>query len=145
MNDYVIGDVTADKLQVHALVDTPDLTRHKLVYLGSPYTKYPTGLDAAFRDVAVIAAEMMLEGIKVFSPIAHGHPMSQYGNVDPLNHELWLPFDQAMMDAADAMCIADMEGWETSYGVKYEIDTFRKAGKPVYFRAADGVVSVYSC
>lgn len=121
-----------------------DLTRHKLVYLGSPYTKYRTGLDAAFRDVAAIAAQMLHEGVRVYSPIAHTHPIAIHGNLDPRNHDIWLPFDQAMMDAADAMCIADMDGWRESYGVQYEIDYFRRQGKPVYFRAASGEASLYN-
>lgn len=121
----------------------PDLTRHRLVYLGSPYTKYAAGLDAAFRDVAAIAAQMLQDGVKVYSPITHTHPIAIHGNLDPRNHDIWLPFDQAMMDAADAMCIADMDGWRESYGVQYEIDYFRWQGKPVYFRAASGDISEY--
>jgi nucleoside 2-deoxyribosyltransferase len=120
-----------------------DLTRFKLVYLGSPYTKYAAGIEQAFRDVSEIAAEMLRDGVKVYSPIAHTHPIAVYGNLDPLNHEIWLPFDQAMMDAAEAMVIADMSGWQDSYGVKYEIDYFRAAGKPVYFRAANGELAIY--
>ena len=89
-----------------------------------------------------IAAEMLRDGVKVYSPIAHTHPIATDGNLDPLNHEIWLPFDQAMMDAAEAMVVADMSGWDVSYGVRYEIDYFRAAGKPVYFRYADGSVDI---
>lgn len=121
----------------------PSLQSHRLVYLGSPYTKYVAGLDAAFRDVSAFAAMLLKDGVKVYSPIAHTHPIAIHGNLDPRNHEIWLPFDQAMMDAADAMCIADMDGWRESYGVQYEIDYFRKAGKPVYFCTATGDVSVF--
>ena len=121
----------------------PSLQSHRLVYLGSPYTKYAAGLDAAFRDVSAFAAMLLKDGVRVYSPIAHTHPIAIHGNLDPRNHEIWLPFDHAMMDAADAMCIADMDGWRESYGVKYEIDYFRKAGKPVYFCTATGDVSTY--
>ena len=119
-----------------------DLTRFRLVYLGSPYTKYAAGIEQAFRDVSEIAAEMLRDGVKVYSPIAHTHPIATYGNLDPLNHEIWLPFDQAMMDAAEAMVVADMDDWRESYGVRYEIDYFRAADKPVYFRSADGSVDI---
>lgn len=122
-----------------------DLTRHKLVYLGSPYTKYEAGLDAAFRDVSAFAAMLLQDGVRVYSPIAHTHPIAIYGNLDPRNHDIWMPFDQAMMDAADAMCIADMSGWRESYGVQFEIAYFRAAGKPVYFCTASGEVSEYFC
>lgn len=120
------------------------LQKYRLVYLGSPYTRYPGGFHMAAVDVARIAADMIREGVKVYSPIAHTHPLALYGNLDPLDHSLWLPFDQAIMDLSDAMCIAGMEGWDTSYGVGFEIETFRKAGKPVYFRDMERRVSLYS-
>lgn len=119
------------------------LIAHRLVYLGSPYTKYAAGIDAAFRDVSAIAADLLREGVKVYSPIAHTHPIAVHGNIDPLNHDIWLPFDSAMMDAADAMCIAEMDGWESSYGVAFEIRRFRDQGKPIYYRKRDGSVRLF--
>jgi len=108
------------------------LKAHRLVYLGSPYSKYAGGIEAAFRDVCGIAGRLLQEGVKVYSPIAHTHPIAIHGNVDPLNHDIWLPFDKAMMDACDAMCVAMMPGWNESYGVQYEIVTFVDANKKIY-------------
>lgn len=109
------------------------LAKHRLIYVGTPYTKYPDGIEQAFIDASRITAKLMLRGVKVYSPIAHTHPLAIHGEIDPINHEIWLPFDAAMMDAADAMIVAMMESWEISYGVKHEIDVFAKAGKPIYY------------
>lgn len=119
------------------------LRTHRLVYLASPYTKYPAGFHMAAVDAARIAADLMRAGVKVYSPIAHTHPLALYGNLDPLDHSLWLPFDQTIMDLADACCIAgDMVGWESSFGVQHEMKTFWGQQKPVY-RLCDGVVSLH--
>jgi hypothetical protein len=108
------------------------LKKHKLVYLGTPYTKYEGGIHLAFVAASAIAGGLLRLGVSVYSPIAHTHPLAMYANIDPLDHKIWLPFDQAMMDASDAMCIAKLEGWDTSYGIKHEIEVFRLARKPIY-------------
>jgi len=117
------------------------LKAHRLVYLATPYTKYPAGYHMAAVDAARIAADLLRIGVRVYSPIAHTHPLALYGNLDPLDHTIWLPFDEAIMGLSDALCIAgDMSGWETSYGVGFEIKTFRAAGKSVYLMRGNLVV-----
>lgn len=110
-----------------------DLKSYALIYVGTPYSKWADGLDAAFVEASKLTARLMQAGLKVYSPIAHTHPLAVYGNIDPLDHSIWLPFDGAMMDKADAMIVAMMDGWETSKGVRHEIEVFTEAGKPVFF------------
>lgn len=114
-----------------------DLTPFGLIYLATPYSKYPRGIHVAFRDAAKIAAQLMAAGVSVFSPIMHGHPMSVYGKVAPLNHGIWLPFDEKMMAKSDALLVAKMETWETSFGIAHEIGVFHKAKKPVFYLEPD--------
>ena len=40
-------------------------------YFGTPYSKYPAGIEAAFVEAAKQAAILMLEGYKLFVPITH--------------------------------------------------------------------------
>jgi hypothetical protein len=102
-------------------------------YLGSPYSKYPQGPEAAFVDVSKIAAELLRCGVAIFAPIAHSHPIAEHGGIDPLSHEIWLPADRPMMDAAAGLIVAKMESWRESYGLTHEIEVFTKAGKPVIY------------
>jgi len=110
-----------------------ELRKFALIYVGTPYSKWADGLDAAFVEASKLTARLMQAGLKVYSPIAHTHPLAVHGNIDPLDHSIWLPFDGAMMDKADAMIVAMMDGWETSKGVRHEIQVFTEAGKPVFF------------
>lgn len=114
-----------------------DLKKFSLIYVGTPYSKYVDGIDAAFVEAAKLTARLMRKGLKVYSPIAHTHPLAMYGKIDPMDHSIWLPFDGAMMDKADAMIVAMMFGWEDSKGVRHEIDVFTAAGKPVFFLNPD--------
>lgn len=109
------------------------LADQALVYLATPYTKYYAGIDAAFKDASALAAKLLKEGVKVYSPIAHTHPIAIYGGIDPKDHEIWLPFDEAMMRACSCLLVAQMEGWRQSRGVLHEIKFFAEAGKPVFY------------
>jgi len=106
-----------------------------LVYLATPYSKYPAGIEQAFIDASKVAANLMIAGVKVYSPIAHTHPLAVHGNVDPYDHSIWLPFDQAIMDAASACVVAMMPGWRQSKGTAHELEYFEKGGKPVFYYA----------
>jgi hypothetical protein len=110
-----------------------DLKKYGLIYVGTPYSKYPGGIEPAFVDAAKLTARLMSEGLKVYSPIAHTHPLAIYGGLDPFDHSIWLPFDGAMMNKSDAILVAMMAGWEASLGIRHEIQVFIEADKPVYF------------
>lgn len=109
-----------------------------MIYLATPYSKYPAGITAAFERAAQLAGELLKKrGVAVFSPIAHTHPIAIHGGIDPLNHDIWLPFDAAMMRASSSLLVAKMEGWEQSVGIAHEIEAFRKAGKPISYLNPD--------
>ena len=113
------------------------LQKYDLIYVGTPYTKYPGGIETAFIDACKLMARLLDAGLNVYGPISHTHPIAIHGNLDPLDHSIWLPFDAAMMGKSDAMIVAMMTGWESSYGVRHEIQTFVAASKPVYFMSPD--------
>ena len=104
-----------------------------LCYLATPYSKYPTGIVAAFGDAARLGARLLLAGVKFFCPIAHSHPIATYGQLDVLSHDVWLPFDEAMMAVCAVLVVAKMEGWDKSFGIAHEIAFFARAGKPVFY------------
>lgn len=102
-------------------------------YLATPYSKYTAGLEAAFQEAAKQAAVLTRAGIPVFSPIAHTHPVAIHGNLDPLDHSIWLEADRTFMEAARGIIVCKMQGWDESYGVKFEIEAFERMGKPVFY------------
>ena len=104
-----------------------------LVYLATPYGKYPYGIEAAFRDAAVLAARLLRAGMLVYSPIAHTHPIAIYGDIPPTDNSIWLPFDETMMRLAKTLVVAKMVSWEFSSGIAHEIKFFTEQAKPIYF------------
>lgn len=102
-------------------------------YLGSPYAKYPGGREKAYQEACKAAAELILAGYKIFCPIAHSHPIAELGGIDPGRHDIWLPVDKPMMNAAGGLIVLMMESWQNSKGLLYEIECFSMQGKHIHY------------
>lgn len=111
-----------------------DLRTMGLVYLATPYSKYPNGIHAAHDDACKLMARLLKAGVKkLFCPIAHTHNVAEIGGINPLDHEIWLPLDESLMCVCDTLCVAQMNGWQRSYGIAKEIEFFAGFGRPVVF------------
>jgi hypothetical protein len=104
-----------------------------LYYLGSPYSRYPEGIEAAFEHVSELAADLLKQGLDCYVPIAHSHAIAKFGRIDPLDHDIWLPLDKKMMERCDGLFVAMMDGWENSYGISVEIEEFTRMRKPIVY------------
>lgn len=102
-------------------------------YLATPYSKYPGGIEAAFILACQAAADLIEAGVRVYSPIAHTHPIAVYGHIDPYAHDIWLPADAPFMEAAFGLIVLRAPGWGESYGIGEEIKVFSAAGKPIVY------------
>lgn len=99
-----------------------------LWYLASPYSyKHEDKavvnkiLDARFRQVSADAADLIRAGLRVFSPIAHTHPIAEYGTIDHGDHTIWLPADKAIFSRCNGIIVDMLPGWDKSYGVGEEL------------------------
>jgi len=109
------------------------LTKYKLVYMATPYTKYYAGQENAANDAAKICAKLLVAGVPVYSPIVYTHQVAIHGCVDPLDHKIWLPFDQPFMDACECLLVIKMPGWDASYGIAHEIKDFTTKRKDILY------------
>jgi hypothetical protein len=101
-------------------------------YLASPYSKYPGGMRNAYIRVAGVAAKLIKQGIHVYCPITHTHPMSTHGDISMTDYDTWLALDEQFIGPAKGIIVATLISWETSYGVAWEVGKFREQGKPVF-------------
>ena len=67
-----------------------------IIYLASPYTHPNFNVELErFETICIVAARLMRDGVLVFSPIAHTHPISLLGYL-PKDWDYWQRFDHAM-------------------------------------------------
>lgn len=102
-------------------------------YLATPYSKFPGGIEAGFIAACKATAKLIAAGVRVYSPIAHTHPIAIHGGIDPLDHSIWLPADKPFMDAAFGLLVAKLDTWDRSYGIGEEIAAFTRAAKPIFY------------
>jgi hypothetical protein len=67
------------------MIGIQELTKYRLCYLATPYSKFSGGINMAFVEASIFAARLLALGVKIYSPIAHTHPLAIYGNIDPLD------------------------------------------------------------
>lgn len=103
------------------------------LYLATPYSKWKGGIDDAYRMACRETARLLRLGVNVYSPIAHTHGVAIHGGIDPLAHDIWLPADRPLMDAAMGLVVLRAEGWQDSYGIAEEIKVFKAANKPILY------------
>lgn len=108
------------------------LPARTLAYLASPYTLYPDGIEIAFREAARITGELLLAGVECYSPIAHCHPLSLYANIDALDRDFWLRYQEAFMSRCDVLIVAQMKGWKESHGINHEIRFFLERKRVIF-------------
>jgi Domain of unknown function (DUF1937) len=103
------------------------------LYLATPYSKYPGGINAAYELASREQALLVWAGVPVFCPIAHTHGAAIHGDLDPKDHGIWLKADAPFMDGAAGLIMLKAETWQDSYGMRKEQEAFRDAGKPVFW------------
>ncbi len=108
-------------------------TLKPIMYLASPYTH----LDKEIQHMRYLAvrdtvAHLMREGILVFSPIVHCHPMAvSCGLKGDIN--FWRDYDFAMIEALPRFGVLTLPGWEKSEGIVEEQSHATSLGRDTNF------------
>lgn len=102
-------------------------------YVATPYTRYPHGVDAAYRMACLEAANLLRLGLPVFSPIAHTHGIAEAGALQDEPLDYWLDVDGPFLRLAHGLIVVRADGWRDSAGVAREIAWFDACDKPVCY------------
>ena len=107
-----------------------------MIYLASPYTHPdPAVREARFQAACRQAAEMLRCGVRVFSPIAHTHPIAAHGL--PPEWDFWAEYDRAFLEMCDEVWVLMLDGWRESRGVRAEVEIAVSMGKSVVYVEPD--------
>ena len=105
-----------------------------LLYLATPYSKYPQGLGAAHDAAAEAVALLLGAGLDVISPVCACHHVARLSGMDPkIGNPVWMRLNRKLMERCDALVVVMMDGWDKSLGVSLEIQFFEAARKPVKY------------
>lgn len=103
----------------------------KKVYLAIPYSGME---ESSYHQATKATAKFMNDGINVFSPITHSHPLHKEYNM-PGTWNFWQKVDYQYLDWADEVyVIVPEEGYDkvlNSTGVQAEMAYAKHQDKPV--------------
>lgn len=103
------------------------------IYLACPYSDPDVSVQAKrFQAANKAAASLMKQGYLVFSPISHTHPIHLAGDL-PGDYEFWRDYDETFIDWCDSVFVMKIPGWDTSKGIKREVEYAEFLGKPVRY------------
>lgn len=90
------------------------------IYLGSPYSHDDHEMmHRRYRAAMARTANMLHQGIKVYSPIVHNHEMAREFNL-PRGIDFWMEYDFAILSKASEFHILMLPGWDESEGLRKE-------------------------
>lgn len=103
-----------------------------MIYIASPYSDPDPKVRARRFDAAVRhAGAVMRGGAVAFSPIVHGHPISERVGL-PRTWEFWEKQCVEMLRYADSLHVLKIPGWDKSKGVRAEITLAKALNIPIY-------------
>ena len=93
-----------------------------MIYLACPYSDPdPAVRRDRFLKANKQAALFMSEGLHVFSPISHCHPIARQGDL-PTNWKYWKAYDKKILSICSELCVLTIPGWKKSKGVRGEME-----------------------
>ncbi len=117
-----------------------------LTYLASPYSNPdPTVEENRFKITCLVAGLLMNQGLFVFSPIAHCHPIAVSVAL-PRDYSYWKEYCELTLGQCRELLVLTIDGWETSKGVKGEIEFAEKNNMPiryVHYRSDNQSVTIF--
>jgi hypothetical protein len=107
-------------------------------YLATPYTHSdPEVVEGRFLTANKVAALLMNQGLHIYSPISHTHPIALAGDL-PTTWDFWEQYDRVMLKVCSSLLIIAADGWDRSKGVKAEIEIAKEYGLPIRFVSPEG-------
>jgi hypothetical protein len=98
-----------------------------MIYLAQPYTNSP--------DESYLAALRYVAGalpVVIFSPIIHYHEVARTSDL-PVDFRFWSQINHHFLARSSALRVLTLPGWDTSRGVRQEIEWARELNLPVTF------------
>lgn len=107
-----------------------------LWYLASPYNDPdPAVMQQRFEQTCQAAAALMRQGLRILSPVAHSHPIAQYGL--PKGWDYWREVDLMLLEHCDGLIVLTLDGWAESRGVSAETEYAAKHNYPIRYEYPD--------
>jgi hypothetical protein len=123
---------------IKPMFDIPSMAYLAIAYTGKYGKKCPRyRKELSFQMANAVAARLMEGGELIYSPISHSHPIHDYMVHYAHDHNFWMQYDDEMMEFCNRLYVIKTKDWESSDGVRREIEWFLRRGRPLFFIELD--------
>jgi len=92
----------------------------RYIYLASPYSHEKEDIrEFRYMQVREATAQLLNEGVPVFSPIVHCHELAKHHDL-PKDAEFWKFYNRTMLKWASELWLLLLLGWRESTGMESE-------------------------
>lgn len=113
----------------------PSQVYKEIIYLAAPYTH--TDIEVRFdreKAITAMAAKLMTNGYKVFSPITHGIRIARELPSELRDdHKFWMRQFEGNLPRLCWMIVYQLDGWQRSKGVQYEEKRMKECGRTIVY------------
>jgi len=103
------------------------------IYLACPYIHADRDvIESRVVKASKAAGYFMDKGDRVYSPITHGHYINAHMDTQEGDHKFWLNQCYPDVVSAEAVYVLAIQGWNSSKGVRWEVETAFAFNVPVY-------------
>jgi hypothetical protein len=104
------------------------------VYVAIPYSDDNIAVRIQRFDIATkYAAQLVMQGLVVYSPITHAHPMAQMEPALGYGWTTWQRQDEIYIPLCKELHVLKVGDWQHSKGVTAEIEAFKKLNRPIRY------------
>ena len=104
-----------------------------LCYLGQSYSHVDKEVrEKRFKIACEATAKLMNLGLNCYSPVINSHTLESTGLV-PYGWSFWQKHDLPILKRCDLLLVLMFEGWETSKGLRSEIQCATENNIPILY------------
>lgn len=106
-----------------------------IYYLAAPYTDPAASVRHSRVEAANIVSAWLMEkhGFCVYSPLTHSSPIVPFLREETVqNHDFWMKQCLPMVKACQGLIILAVPGWDTSTGVRLEVEAAMATKTQIY-------------
>lgn len=134
------GEVKSRKPNLRLVIPPPTLQELRdlaLIYIATPYTSHPDGMEAAHYQTCALVAKLHVQKVwGAYSPILHFHDVAYYANL-PTDANHWKDENEHKLRVASAILIGKLAGWDKSEGIQSEVEYAMAWKKRIYLICPD--------
>lgn len=111
-----------------------------MIYLASPYSSPLQGAlglgiqkDRYLKALEFVTFTMLTKGPPVFSPIVYCHPIALANPALGTDAAYWQKFNMAFIRKCEAVFALILPGWESSKGMKVELEVAKMLDIPIVY------------